>query len=683
MKPEEIPSWEPFLKRIPLFAALSPEDLSKVAAKLQPLSLPKGATLFKQGEPSDALYIIVSGHARRYRAVEGGKESLVSYLGRGDAAGETGLLTGGARTSTVRVDATSEMLKLPRKEFEELLRDHPTILLHLSRTLVLRLMDQGGQDPRNRVERARLVAIDAALPRPERALMAWRLATELAAATRKRVLVVDLVAESGDIARAAGMKPEPVTEAQLREANFRDPNALPALAQPHPSGVRVLSLSPSTLGGRLFGQLYLFLSAVRDGHDAALIVLGGSRGDVERAAIAEADLVLMAGCDAMRPQYRQMEAEVPALAMEASRVLRVWVGDLEVEDAPLLIGAERVMVPWSEEATQAFQRSGEADSAFAVVPKAAKALGRLARRIGGVQVGLALGTGAALGHATIGVLKVLKREGIPVDVIAGTSMGSLIAGCFAAGYEPDEIEELALRIDKAWVYENLFWDITVPRSGFFAGETLLRFIRSYMGSRDFHDLEIPFACVAADIETGEEVVLRHGAVAEAIRASCGLPLIFEPMQLGGRWLVDGGLVNPVPTRVVADMGADILLAVNLTVPAGDRKSATNDRRLHRLLDQPLSLETLRQAAMPVLPKAFRAPNFLEIFFQMIYTMEFEVAQARLDLAHVTLYPDLKGFSWTELHRASEIIAAGERAAEEALPRMKALIPAFKPAPSPI
>ncbi|PIR19721.1 MAG: hypothetical protein COV48_00435, partial [Elusimicrobia bacterium CG11_big_fil_rev_8_21_14_0_20_64_6] len=151
-----------------------------------------------------------------------------------------------------------------------------------------------------------------------------------------------------------------------------------------------------------------------------------------------------------------------------------------------------------------------------------KAFGRLARRIGGVQVGLALGTGAALGHATIGVLKVLKREGIPVDMVAGTSMGSLIAGCYAAGYEPEEIEELALRIDQSWVYENLFWDLTIPRSGLFAGDTLLRFIRSYMGSREFVDMEIPFACVAADIETGEEVVLRQGRVAEAIRASCGL-----------------------------------------------------------------------------------------------------------------------------------------------------------------
>ena len=677
MKPEEIQSWESFLKRTPLFSGLSAEDLGKLAARLQLLSLPKGATLFKQGDESDALYLIVSGHARRYRLADG-RDALVSYLGRGDVAGETGLLSSAPRSSTVRVDATSEILKLPRKDFEDVLREHPTILLHLSRTLANRLIEGNQASPRPSSEQARLVALDCALPRQDRALIAWRLGAELAAQTRKKVLIVDLSPEPGDIARAAGLKPSPTSETELRGANLRDPATLAALAQEHHSGVHILSVSPATLGGRLFSQLYLFLNAVRDSHELALICLGGPRGDVERATLTEADVILMAGCDAMRPQYRHMEVEVPPLAEESRRLLRLWIGDLEPEDAPLLIGSERVLVPWSESATEAYEREGKADAAFTVEPKAAKALGRLARRLGGVQVGLALGTGAALGHATIGVLKVLKREGIPVDLIAGTSMGSLIAGCYAAGYEPEEIEQLALRIDKAWVYENLFWDLTVPRSGFFAGETLLRFIRSYMGSREFADMDIPFACVAADIETGEEVVLKQGRVAEAIRASCGLPLIFEPTQLSGRWLVDGGLVNPVPTRVVADMGADILLAVNLTMPAGERKTKVHERHNQRLLDRPLSLDSLRRAALPVLPKAFQAPNFLEVFFQMIYTMEYEVAQSRLDLAHVTMFPDLKGFSWTELHRAGEIIRAGELAAEEALPRLKALIPSFRP-----
>lgn len=663
MKPEEIPSWEPFLKRIPLFAGLSPEDLGKIAARLQPLSLPKGATLFREGDDPDAMYLMVSGQARRLRTHDG-VETVVAFLSRGEVAGETGLLTGIPRTSTVKLDSTSEILKLPRKDFEEILREHPTILLHLSRTLAQRLIVQSSGPARLESD-AHLVVLDPALPRAARALFGWTLGHELAAQTRKRVLLVDLAPEPGAMARAGGLKPRVLGEEELRAVNLRDPASVAELSQEHPAGgLRVLSVSPAALGGRLFSSLYLFLNSIRTGYDYAVVCLsGGERGDVERAALSEADRVLMAGCDQMRPQFRQMEAEVPGVVPDPNRLLRVWLGELEPEDAPLLIGSERVLIPWAEEEGK-------------ITDKSRAHVSRLARRLGGVRVGLALGTGAALGHSTIGVLKVFKREGIPVDLIAGTSMGSLIAGCYAAGYEPEEIESMAMRIDKAWVYENLFWDLTVLRSGLFQGETLLRFIRSYIGSREFSDMEIPFACVAADIETGEEVVLKSGRVAEAIRASCGLPIIFVPLHHNGRYLVDGGLVNPVPTRVLSDMGADIMIAVNLTMPAGDRPHpqrgvSPSGRPLHK----PVSLQALREAATPQLLKN---PHIIDVFFNMIYTMEYEVAQSRLELAHVVLHPDLKGFSWTELHRAHEIISAGERAAEEALPRIKALIPALRP-----
>ncbi len=651
---------------------MSPEDLGKIAARLQPLSLPKGATLFREGDDPDAMYLIVSGQARRLRTLTGA-EGVVAFLGRGDVAGETGLLTGIPRTSTVRLDATSEILKLPRKDFEEILREHPTILLHLSRTLATRLIAQSSGSARPGDD-AHLIVLDPALPRADRALLGWALGREMAAQTRKKVLLVDLSAEPGSIARASGLAPKPIGEEELRAVNLRDPGTTAELSQEHPDGLRILSVSPAALGGRLFGSLYLFLNALRGGYDFAVVVLsGGERGDVERAALSEADRVLLAGCDAMRPQFRHMEAEVPALVPEPARILRLWVGDLEPEDAPLLIGSERVMIPWSDAVGEAFAASGKAHEALAAEKKTLPAVSRLARRLGGVRVGLALGTGAALGHATIGVLKVLKREGIPVDVIAGTSMGSLIAGCYAAGYEPEEIESMAVRIDKSWVYENLFWDLTVLRSGIFQGETLLRFIRTYLGSREFADMDIPFACVAADIETGEEVVLRSGRVAEAVRASCGLPIIFVPIQINGRYLVDGGLVNPVPTRVLADLGADIMLAVHLTMPAGDRPHHAKTKK--PLLQQAVTFETIRQVATPQLLKN---PHIIDVFFNMIYTMEYEVASSRQEMAHVVMHPDLKGFSWTELHRAREIIAAGERAAEEALPRIKALIPALRP-----
>ena len=524
-----------------------------------------------------------------------------------------------------------------------------------------------------KTEGAQLIALSAALARPDRLLLTLHLALQLMEQTRKRVLLVDLNPEAGGVARCLGLKPEVVSEQAIREVNLRDPGRLRSLFQQHPSGLELLNVTPATLGGRLYNNIYLFLNYLRDVYDFVLVSLSVDIGDVERSVISESEQVLLAGTDAFRPQYRQLEAELRGV-VESKKLTPLWFGEPDLEDTAFSLSPGAAVIPWLDDISEQFDRTGSPYEPMRSHPKSQKAIERLARKIAGLKIGLALGTGAALGHSLIGILKVFKREGIPIDIIAGTSIGSIIAGFTALGMEPEEIEELALRVDKGWVYENLFWDMTLPRSGLFAGQTLLRFIRSYFGTREFFDLEIPFGCVATDIENGEEVVLREGRVAEAIRASCGLPLVYSPIRLNGRYLVDGGLVNPVPTSVLAEMGADTILAVNLTTPAGDRQSKINARRSKRkLLNAPVDLETLKDLT---LPNILKAPNMMDVFFQMIYTMEYEIAQSRVGLAHVLIHPDLKGFSWTELHRAKDLIRAGQLVAEQYVPQIKALIPFF-------
>jgi NTE family protein len=667
---EEIAAWEPFLKRIQLFAGLSSEDLKRIALRLQPLSLPRGSTLFSQGDESDALYVITSGQVRALQTLRG-VETVTAFLGRGEMLGEAGVLTSEPRTATVKLATTCEFLKLPKKEFEDVLRETPSILLHLSRLLTMRLVENNRPTPKRRLDGAQMIALTLALPRPDRLLTTLHLSLQMIEQTRRRVLLVDLHPETGGVARALGLKPAIVTEQAIREINLREPDRLRTLFQQHPSGLELLNVTPATLGGRLYGNIYLFLNYLRDIYDLVLVSLPNELGDVERSVLAESDQIVLAGTDSQRPQYRQLEAELHSL-VESKKIVPLWFGEPDLEDTAFSLLPNAQVVAWQDDIADQFDRTGSPYAPMRAHPRSQKALERLARKLGGVKVGLALGTGAALGHSLIGILKVFKREGIPIDIIAGTSIGSAVAGLTALGMEPEEIEELAIRIDKGWVYENLFWDMTLPRSGLFAGQTLLRFLRSYFGSKEFSDLEIPFACVATDIETGEEVVLKEGRVAEAIRASCGLPLIFQPLRLNGRYLVDGGLVNPVPTSVVADMGADTIIAVNLTAPAGDL-ARVKPARVKNLLHAPVDLETLKDLT---LPNILKTPNMVEVFFQMIYTMEYEIAQSRVGLAHVLIHPDLKGFSWTEMHRAKELIRAGQLVAEQYVPQIKALLPFF-------
>ena len=315
-----------------------------------------------------------------------------------------------------------------------------------------------------------------------------------------------------------GLSPALVNETMIREVDLRDPGRIRGLAQKHPSGLELLSVSPQTLGGRLYSGIYLFLNFLREVHDVVLISLGNDLGDVERSILAEADQVLLAGTDTGRPQYRQLESELYGL-VEHKKIVPLWFGEPDIEDPSFKLAPGSQLIPWADDISDRFDRTGSPYEALDPNPHARRAIERLARKLGGVKIGLALGAGAALGHSLIGILKVFKKEGIPIDMISGTSVGSIVAGWTALGLEPEEIEEIALRVDKAWVYENFFWDLTVPRSGFFAGQTLLRFLRSYFGTREFFELEMPFACVSKTASGCCQSVINPGWVSVSISAA--------------------------------------------------------------------------------------------------------------------------------------------------------------------
>jgi NTE family protein len=176
------------------------------------------------------------------------------------------------------------------------------------------------------------------------------------------------------------------------------------------------------------------------------------------------------------------------------------------------------------------------------------------------------------------VLDVLQKEGIPIDMVAGTSAGAMIGALYALGKDTDEIESLALELKGRKLVPLI--DPSIPKSGFIKGRRIKRLLSSYVGGDiKFDEMRLPFACVATDVETGEEVVIDHGSVLEAIRASISIPGIFSVTRWKGRHLVDGALVNPIPVDVVMRMGADFVIAVNVIPEASQnaRRSAREDK----------------------------------------------------------------------------------------------------------
>jgi NTE family protein len=201
---------------------------------------------------------------------------------------------------------------------------------------------------------------------------------------------------------------------------------------------------------------------------------------------------------------------------------------------------------------------------------------------GQVKVGLALGGGGARGYAHLGVIKVLRREGIPIDVVAGTSMGAMLGGALASGIDLDKLEQIVRQMDlnkllafprnalgrligratSEYLYKQTSWRHSKPRET----QHVEEFIRLLSKGRSFEELKVPFAAVAADIDTGEEVILRTGSLASAIAASVALPGIHYPVHHQGRFLIDGGVINKIPIDVAFALGADLVIAVDVSAP---------------------------------------------------------------------------------------------------------------------
>jgi len=266
-----------------------------------------------------------------------------------------------------------------------------------------------------------------------------------------------------------------------------------------------------------------------------------------------------------------------------------------------------------------------------------------------VKLGLALSGGAARGLAHVGVIEVLEREGIQIDMVAGTSMGAVIGAAFARGLSAEQIKAEALDLGWRKLVPLVEWN-PLQTSGLIGARRIRKKLESIIGDLDFSELKRPFACVATDIISGEAVVFTKGRVLDAVLASMALPLIFRVPRLGRRYLVDGGISDPLPVAPLKALGADKVIAVNVLKNLGIIMPYRNHGRL--------------------LPK--RPPNFLQVANQVIYIASAHLAAAGLKEADVAIEPDMTGIHLADFGLAREAILRGELAAIDAMPAIRTM-----------
>jgi NTE family protein len=298
------------------------------------------------------------------------------------------------------------------------------------------------------------------------------------------------------------------------------------------------------------------------------------------------------------------------------------------------------------------------------------------------RIGLALGGGSARGWAHIGVIQALNRAGIYPDIVCGTSIGALVGAAYVDG-DLDQLDAWVRSLTLQTVVGFLDFSLN---GGLIKGEKLIEFFRAHFIDRQIAELPLPFAAVATDLYSGREVWLQNGSVMDAVRASIALPGLFTPAWLDERWLVDGGLVNPVPVSLCRAMGADWVIAVDLNSDLVGRhlkrKTAAALPKKSRQEAKSMSDSVMAhiQAGMSQLgisqqEQTEKPPAVLDVIATSINIMQVLITRSRLagEPADVMISPHLAELGLMEFHRAGTAIETGQRATEKVLPQLAELL----------
>jgi NTE family protein len=254
-----------------------------------------------------------------------------------------------------------------------------------------------------------------------------------------------------------------------------------------------------------------------------------------------------------------------------------------------------------------------------------------------LRIGLALGGGAAKGFAHIGVIKMLEASGIHPDVVAGTSAGSVVGALYASGMDAFSLQETAFGLD-----ESKIRDMRLFSGGLVQGQALQDYVNKLVGNRPIEQLKIPFAAVSTELETGARTVFVRGNTGQAVRASSSVPGVFEPTDILGKHYVDGGVVSPVPVDAARQLGADFVIAVDISAQ----------------------------------PSGSNPQGMVNIVGQTIAIMGQQLGRQEMARADVVIRPNIAGIGPTDFEQKNQAILEGERAALAAVPTIRARLAAM-------
>jgi NTE family protein len=668
----------------PLFLGLSEWELKSISGLMRLVEFKKGETVYREGGEASGFYVIVSG---RFEASlsepASGKKKVLAYLRRGDYFGEMSLLTEEPHSATLRALSDSILLELTKEDFKRTIEHSASVALAISRRLTSRLK---GADERSRfLLKSDVISIFSSQRRMGRTEFSINLAASLIQETRQKTLLLDMSPSGSEISSKFHMaKKVPITQFHNIENSPLD--ALSDFLVKHPVGFEVLNVAHQEGDSAGLEILIPLLNHLAIEYRFIIIDLPGTEDEMVMKALSQSDIVYFVtdsninNIGETKEVITRIEKELALPEDKISVIINeVFFGvRTTIAMKRELFGKK---MAYSLPATPTLSQKEEAHLIPFVVddPSAeySRVVRHIARRISNNLVGIALGSGAALGLAHIGVLKVLEREKIPIDIVSGSSIGALIGALYAVGKNAEEIEKAALEINSpfklALLMDFSFW----PVRGLLKGKRVIRHFRSHLGNKTFEDCRLPFKVLGANLSTRETVILESGLISEAVRTSIAIPAIFKPVFIKGDCVVDGGIMSPLPIRALTRAGANKVIAVNVFPGAKDAL----EKRI--LLEEAAEKEAQRTRRKNFFARILYHlkkwvgkcffPNAFDVLMNTIQVMETEIAAIEGESADVLLRPVIPNASWVEIFQPEKFIKRGEEEAMRMLPKIKALV----------
>ena len=551
---------------------------------------PAGSTVIAQGDTADELYVVEDGVADVFVTGRGGMEHLVGSVHAGGTLGEMSLFTGQPAAGTVRASTDLDVLVVDASEFERLAAEFPVVYRNLGAILSERLARTNRLATREGTGRVVVLRDWGAEP-----LHVYALAASIAWHTRGSTILV-VVADDPAVGTLASLLGEDGRSETIRRA-----------------GAHVRLCTASALGATVHevtgGAYDSILVHVREDAaapyaDAAVVHLAGEPG---KAPEDGARFTLVPGADPSKP------------------------------------GNALVTIPAFSDADLDALRDGLLPNST----DAGREIGRVARCLCGLSVGVALGAGSVRGFAHWGVLRAFDKIGLRADYIAGSSVGGAVAALYALGKTNAEGVETLVRTGPHLVRYG------IPRKGLLSNRSIRRFLHSEVLETRIEDLDTPLALVAADILTQQEVVFRSGLLWQAVMASLSIPGVYPALWIGEHLVVDGGVLNPVPVSIAAEMGAGVVVGVKLVGEAAPHTE----------------VESVAAKGTP--------PSALSVILRSIELMQGRISSEAADARVITITPALTNLPSSKLKAFADgtrFVDLGEEAAEEAMPRITAALP---------